>query len=64
MDPNASRSLGWTLYRYIGREVTFPFLFTLGGLPLAFSSRDLLRLSDLLLNRGQDDQNPVVAARI
>jgi lipopolysaccharide export system permease protein len=52
MDPNASRNLGWTLYRYIGREVTFPFLFTLGGLTLAVASRDMLRLSDLLLNRG------------
>ncbi len=52
MESNLGRSLGWTLYRYVGREMVFPFLFTLGGLTMMVLTKELLRLSDLLINRG------------
>ena len=41
-----------TLYAYLIREALFPATFTLGGLTLLVLTKELLKLSDLLINRG------------
>ncbi|MCG8590412.1 MAG: LptF/LptG family permease [Proteobacteria bacterium] len=41
-----------TLYRYLFRELTFPTLYTLGGLTLVVLTRDLLGLTELVIGRG------------
>lgn len=47
-----SRAPGRTLYGYLIREMMFPTLFTLSGLTLMALTKELLKLSDLLINRG------------
>jgi lipopolysaccharide export system permease protein len=46
------RRPGRTLYAYLIREMMFPAAFTLGGLTLLVLTESLLKLSDLLINRG------------
>ncbi len=48
----SSRAPGRTLYGYLIREMMFPTLFTLSGLTLMALTKELLKLSDLLINRG------------
>jgi lipopolysaccharide export system permease protein len=46
------RRPGRTLYAYLIREMMFPAAFTLSGLTLLVLTESLLKLSDLLINRG------------
>ncbi len=50
------RRPGGTLYRYIIREMVFPTLYALGGLTLVVLTKDLLGYSDLVINRGLDEE--------
>lgn len=48
----APRRLGLTLYAYVARETLVPFAFALIGLTLAILTRDLIGLTELVINRG------------
>ena len=46
------RRLGVIFQQYVAKEVFFPSLFALLGLTLFILTKDLLRFSDLIINRG------------
>ena len=48
----STRRPGGTLYRYIAREMALPTLATLGGFTLVVLIQDLIRSSELIINRG------------
>jgi lipopolysaccharide export system permease protein len=52
LDERDSRQPGVALYRYVAREALFPTLFALVGLTAVVLTKELLGLSDLVINRG------------